>query len=149
SLAELGQFERALGLASEALGIATSAQHAFTLASAQWALEWPRVLRGEGARAIPGLERGLALCRSTENPLWEIPYAAVLGRAQTLASRASEAIGTLEDAVTNAPQKNRVSEALYTIWLGDAYLAANRVADARRAAIAALNQTRERQLRGE
>jgi len=42
-----------------------------------------------------------------------------------------------------------VSEALYTTWLGDAYLAANRIADARRVATAGLNLARERQLRGD
>jgi len=149
SLGELGQFDRALSVAGEAVEIATSAQHAFSLASAQWAREWPSVLRGGAAGAIPGLERGLALCKSTENVPWEIAYVAVLGRAQTLAGRACEAIGTLEEAVASASQKSRVSEALWTTWLGDAYLAANRITDARRVATVALNLTRERQLRGE
>jgi tetratricopeptide (TPR) repeat protein len=108
SLGELGQFDRALSVASEALEIATSAQHAFSLVSAQWATEWPRVLRGDGTGAIPGLERGLALCKSTENVLWEAPYAATLGRAQTLAGRAGEAIANLEEAAANAPKKDRV-----------------------------------------
>lgn len=94
--------------------IATSAQHAFSLAGAQWAMKWPRVLRGEGARAIPGLERCLALCKSTENVLWEVVCGAALGRAQALAGRVGEAIGTLGEAVANAPQRNRVSEPLWT-----------------------------------
>jgi tetratricopeptide (TPR) repeat protein len=148
-LGELGQFDRALSVASDALEIATSAQHAFSLAGAMWAMEWPRVLQGDWARAIPGLERGLALCKSTEIIVWEIPYSAVLGRARTLAGRPGEAIGPLEEAVANAPQKDRVSEALWTTWLGDAYLAANRIADARRVATVALNLARERQLRGD
>ena len=37
--------------------------------------------------------------------LWEITYIAALGRAQTLAGRADEAIDTLEEAIANAPQK--------------------------------------------
>jgi len=149
SLGELGQFDRALDAAGKALELATSAQHAFSLAGAVWAMEWPRVLRGDGTGAIPGLERGLALCRSTENVLWEIPYLAALGRALTLAGRIDEAVATLEEAVANAPQKDRVCEALWATWLGDAYLAANRIADARRVATAALNHARERQLRGD
>ena len=55
SLGELGQFDRALSVARGALEIATAAQHAFSLVSAQWATEWPRVLRGDGTGAIPGL----------------------------------------------------------------------------------------------
>ena len=149
SLGELGEFDRALSIASEALEIATSAQHAFSLVSAQWATEWPRVLRGDGTGALSRLERGRALCKSTESVLWEPPYAATLGRAQTLAGRASEAIANLEEAVASAPKKDRVSEALWTTWLGDAYRAANRIADARRVATVALSMARERQLRGE
>jgi class 3 adenylate cyclase/tetratricopeptide (TPR) repeat protein len=148
-LGELGQFDRALSVAGEALELATSAQHAFSLPGAQWAVEILRVLRGDGTRAIPGLEHGLALCKSTENMVWEIPYSAVLGRALTLAGRAGEAIGPLEEAVANAPQRNRVSEALWTTWLGDAYLAANRIADARRVATVAQNLAHKRRLRGE
>jgi len=149
SLGELGQFDRALDAAGKALEIATPAQHAFSLAGAVWAIEWPRLLRGDGTGAIPGLERGVALCRSTENVLWEVPISAALGRAQTLAGRIDEAVATLEEAVANAPQKDRVCEALWTTWLGDAYLAANRIADARRVATAALNHAREWQLRGD
>jgi class 3 adenylate cyclase/tetratricopeptide (TPR) repeat protein len=150
SLGELGQFDRALSVAREALEIATSAQHAFSMAGAVWAMEWPHVLRGDGPRAIPGLERGIALCRSTENVLWEqIPIAATLGRAQTLAGMVDEAIATLEEAIANAPQRNRVSEPFWMTWLGDAYLAANRIGDARRVATAALNLARDRQLRGD
>src|SRR5215470_4775816 len=52
-------------------------------------------------------------------------------------------------ALRNAPKKDRVSEALWTTWLGDAYLTANRIADARRVATAALTYARERQLRGD
>jgi class 3 adenylate cyclase/tetratricopeptide (TPR) repeat protein len=149
SLGELGQFDRALSVAGEGLEIATSAQHAFSLASAQWAMEWPRILRGDGTGAIPGLERGLALSKSTENVNWGIPFVGTLGRAQTLAGRIDEAIATLEEAVANAPRRNRVREPLWSTWLGDAYLAANRIADARRVAAVALNLALERRLRGD
>jgi len=149
SLGELGQFDRALSAADKALEIATSVQDGFSLAAAQWVMEWPRVLRGDGTSAIPGLERGRALCKTTENVLWEIPYVAALGRAQTLAGMVDEAIATLEEAVANAPKNDRVSEALWTTWLGDAYLAVNRIADARRVSTVALNHARERQLRGD
>jgi tetratricopeptide (TPR) repeat protein len=81
--------------------------------------------------------------------LWEIPYAAALGRVHTFAGRVSEAIGTLEEAVANARQQNRVSEPLWITWLGDAYLAANRIEDAWRVGTVALNHAQERQLRGE
>jgi len=45
--------------------------------------------------------------------------------------------------------KNRVAEPFWTTWLGYAYLAANRIADAQRVATVALNLARERQLRGD
>ena len=86
-------------------------------------------------------------CKKCGQPIAMTPP--MLGCVGLGRGKSNRRAATLEEAIANAPRKNRVSEPFWTTWLGDAYLAANSIADARRVATAALNLARDRQLRGD
>ena len=92
SLAELGRFDEAIAIGGEALRTAEAVDQPFTLMHGYF-LGIAHLERADLERAIPLLERGLALCRAADLHLWtaeiaaDLGYAYALGAASTTQSR--------------------------------------------------------------
>ena len=149
-LSEVGEFAEAETAAeTTARSLLTTADRPWNLANASWQIAWFWGLKGELDRAASWAERGVELCRqwsfqrSLAGPL------CVLGHVLALSGDATQAVDLLEQGV-------RQAEAFGLAWLhcprlqylGEAYLLAGRVDDARRTADRVLALARERGERG-
>jgi DNA-binding NtrC family response regulator/tetratricopeptide (TPR) repeat protein len=148
-LAELGEFDDGIRIGREAIRIAESVDHPFSLATAHAGIGALYVRRGDIETGVPILEQGLELCRTWKLSLWFPPIAAALGVAYTQGGRVGEAVPLLERAVEQSEGMrlggwhSRVFNAL-----GLAYLIAGRAADALRVTRRALDLAREHKERG-
>ena len=130
-LAELGDFDGAVALGEDGVRVAEALGHAYGLTVALFHLGGVHLWRGDAARAIPVLERALALCRIREFPFY-VPYSAArLGTAYTLAGRAVDGLPFLQEAIGEADRLAIRAEApLWTSWLAEAHLTVGQIAEA-------------------
>ncbi len=148
-LAELGEFEDGIRIGREAIRIAESVDHPFTLATAHAGIGALYVRQGDLDAAIPILEQGLELCQTWKLSLWFPPIASALGVAYTQSGRVGNALPLLERAVEQSEGmrlggwNSRVLNAL-----GLAYLLAGRAPEALQVTRRALNLAREHKERG-
>ncbi|MGH7345439.1 MAG: ATP-binding protein, partial [Candidatus Rokuibacteriota bacterium] len=148
-LAELGEFDDGIRIGHEAIRIAESVDHPFSLATAHAGLGALYVRQGNLEAAIPILEQGLDLCRTWKLSLWFPPIASALGVGYTQAGRVGDAVPLLERALEQSEGMrlggwhSRVLNAL-----GLAYLLAGRAAEALEATRRALDLAREHKERG-
>jgi hypothetical protein len=104
---------------------------------------------GDLARAIPLLERGLEATRVANSPLWLPRIASALGLAQVRKGAVTEGLAHLEQAVERSEAMKLIgAHALLLASLGEGYLRAGRLEDARRVAGAALALARGHRERG-
>jgi tetratricopeptide (TPR) repeat protein len=144
SLAELGEFDRALRFAEEAVEIAQAANHVYSLAFSYYGLGTLLTLHGEVSRGITVLEQGLELCRSWILPLMLPLLGTSLGHAYCLADRVDEAILILEETERESSAMHRNGGlAMTVVRLGEAYLRKLRTADAEQCARRALALARK------
>src|SRR5262245_28068902 len=150
TLAEQGAFDEALAHASDALAIAEPTEQSFTLIIGVWGVGAVHLLRGDTDRAIPVIERGLVIERTTSVPIL-IPFvAAPLGAAYTLAGRLADGKRLLEQAVHGAEVSRLVAgQALRLTWLGEAEAAADHIDTASSLAGRALDLARAYKERAE
>jgi tetratricopeptide (TPR) repeat protein len=131
SLAELGDFAEGSSMGEEAVHIAEEAEEPFSLAIA---LTWVGLLsRRHGAlhRAIPLLERGLALCQTADFPEPFSVIAPILGATYTLAGRVAEALPLLDQMLERVSTGNRMRfQALVLTELSEALLLVGRMDEA-------------------
>jgi tetratricopeptide (TPR) repeat protein len=144
--AACGEFTEGIARAEEGLQIAEAADP-HSLIVALYGVGFVSLSKGDLYRAIPALERGLALCRSWGFLAWFPPIAAALGSAYTAAGRVAEAIPLLEQAVSQAGARNRTDEAGLLANLSRAYRLAGRLEEAIQLAGRALALSREQKLR--
>src|SRR6266700_234776 len=150
SLAELGRFDEAVAVGEESLRIAQAIDEPFTLMHGYIGAGIPYLARGDVARAIPPLERGLALCRATENHLWLSEIAADLGLAYALAGRIEDALPVLEFTLKEAAATGlRYTYARQHAQVGEAYLLAGQRDEAARLAAIALEAARAQKQPGQ
>jgi tetratricopeptide (TPR) repeat protein len=150
SLAELGRFDEAVAVGEESLRIAQAIDEPFTLMHGYIGAGIPYLAKGDVARAIPPLERGLALCRATENHLWLSEIAADLGLAYALAGRIDDALPVLEFALKEAAATGlRYTYARQHAQVGEAYLLAGQRDEAARLAAIALEAARAQKQPGQ
>jgi tetratricopeptide (TPR) repeat protein len=148
-LAERGALAEAVACGEEAIRLATVADHAESLLNAYAGLGQALTRKGDVDRAIPMLERGLAMGDAMRVPLLFPVFAAFLGAAYVLAERPAEAIALLEKARAQAvtmPFKSIQSP--LAAHLGEAHLRAGRMDDARECATQALELARQYKERG-
>jgi DNA-binding NtrC family response regulator/tetratricopeptide (TPR) repeat protein len=148
-LAELGEFDEGIARGEEAMAIAEGIEQPLSLATAAAGLGYVLMRKGDMERAIPLLERGLEATRAGNSPLWFPRIASALGYAQALSGRIADGVLHLEQAVErSAAMKVIGAHALLLASLGEGYLRAGRVEEARRIADDALALAREHRERG-
>jgi class 3 adenylate cyclase len=149
ALAELGAFDAAVGHAQEALRIANSIGHVYSIAFACYGIGMALALRGDVEGSIASLERGLDLCRSWNLPLMLPILGASLGHAYCLADRPHDAIALLNEAERQARAMTRIGgHSMLVVRLGEAHLQAGRRDDAQRCAQEAVALARKHTERG-
>jgi class 3 adenylate cyclase/tetratricopeptide (TPR) repeat protein len=149
SLAEFGEFDRALSCAEEGVQIAQAANQVYSLAFSHYCLGTVLAFQGNVSRSIAALERSLEICHSWILPLMPPLIGASLGHAYCLAGRVDEAIVLLEETEAKSSAMNRLGGlAMILVRLGEAYLRGSRIADAQRCARRALSLSRKHGERG-
>ena len=147
--AELGSFAEGIGHGEEALRIATARDDNLSLMFADLAVGQLHLVQGDLSRAVPRLERGLALCRTWDFPSWVPWLASRLGAAYTLAGRVTDGLPLLEQSMEHAAAMGWKADASpLAARLGEAYLAAGRAQDASGLATRALDLAGEHKGRG-
>ena len=147
--AERGTFTEGLALAEEGLRIAESVPHPFSLIEACRSVSVLYLRQGDVQRALPVLERGMALCQDWHILLLLPRLAAALGLAYALDGRVATGLPLaahgVEQAVTSGRPRNLVPA---IVDLSEAYLVAGRLEEARQHAAQALDLARQYQYRG-
>jgi class 3 adenylate cyclase/tetratricopeptide (TPR) repeat protein len=144
STAELGRFAEALAYAKEAEDAAEATQEPFSLVAAEFGAGTLYLYKGDLARAIPTLERGLERCRAADVGMYAQRLLAALGHGYCLVGRVTEGIKLLEEAVDLYRSKRLAAGKAGTqVWMAEAYLLAGRPADALLAADVALESARQ------
>jgi tetratricopeptide (TPR) repeat protein len=149
SLAELGEFARALDVGDEGVRLAESLDHPQSLVFALLGVGHVMVRRGEYAGTIAVLERAREVCRATDLPEKLLELAMPLATAYARSGRAPEAIALLDSAVALAIRlQHRYGFVLKSGGLGEAYLCAGRAEEAMPLAQAYVELTRMIEARG-
>jgi tetratricopeptide (TPR) repeat protein len=160
-LAELGEFTEGLAYGDEALRIAESASQPVSLIVALTGLARIHLRQGEADRALPLLERALALCETWNIQFHFATVASGLASAYTRVGRNAEAQSLLEPIVTrwrmhagslveaDRPREIRHGANLTRIALGEAYMLAGRLDEAREVTQRAVALVRDLGLRGD
>jgi class 3 adenylate cyclase/tetratricopeptide (TPR) repeat protein len=149
ALAELGEFAAGLPYGEEAIRIAEAVNHPFSRVVADWGMGYLYLYKADLSKAISVLERGLALCQTSNIPVLFSQVASALGAAFTLAGRSAEALPLLEQAIERALSgRLRVFLPRWTIHLGEGYLFAGRIESATTEAWRAHTLSRDYKQRG-
>jgi transcriptional regulator with AAA-type ATPase domain/tetratricopeptide (TPR) repeat protein len=148
-LAELGEFDDGIRIGREAIRIAESVDHPFSLATAHAGIGALYVRQGNLEAGLPILERGLELCRAWKLSLWFPPIASALGIGYMQSGRAGDAVLLLERAVEQSEGMRLGGwHSRVLTGLGLAYLLTGRANDALQAIRRALALAREHKERG-
>ena len=149
SLAERGEFAEGITYGEEAVRIATAVDHPDSLVNAYSAIGGLYVLKGDFHKAIPVLERGLALTQEA-NILYLFPFvASPLGSAYALSGRLADGVPLLEQVVERTvSMKMLPHHSLRIANLSEVYLLASRMHDAMPLALRALDLSRTYRERG-
>ena len=150
ALEELGAFTEGITSGEEAIRIAEAVDHPFSRVMAYWGVGNLYLYKGDLAKAISGLDRGLELCQTWNIQLMSPHLASALGAASALSGRSAEALPLLEQAVEQGSlgRQRRLYLPRWTIRLGEGYLLAGRIEEASIEARRALTHTRDYKQRG-
>jgi tetratricopeptide (TPR) repeat protein len=148
SLAELGEFPEGIARGEEGVQIAEAVDHPFSITSAYDHLGVLYLHQGDVEKAIPVLQRALAVSQTADIRLLFGYNVAALGYAYALAGRVNEALPLLEQGVEEAASSLLLIHPLVVTWLSEACLLAGRVQDALDLAARAHTLARERKQRG-
>jgi tetratricopeptide (TPR) repeat protein len=148
SLAELGGFPEGTVRGEEAVHIAETADHPYSLAMARFTAGYLHLRTGELDRAVGLLEPGLALCRAVEMPALLTQLLATLGYARVLQGRVAEGQTLLEESVEPSTFSRSAPFSFPLLFLGEATFLARKDSDAAQIGRRALDQARARRERG-
>ncbi len=144
-LADQGKFEQAVAHGEEGLRLAEALDNVYSQVFALWMLGRVHNIRGDSSSAIHLHGRGLALSRESKLTLYSLHHMGSLGYAHALSGRAADGIQMLQDALTGIDaMKYGLADLILLEDLGEAYLAADRLAEARDIAGRVLALARER-----
>ena len=148
-LAEVGEFAEGMARGEEGVRIAETVDHPYSLIVACIGVGDLCLRRGDLYKAIPTLERGLALSQAGNLPVVFRLIATSLGYAYALSGRIVEALPLLERAVEQAASLRLMERhSLQVAWLSEAYLLARRMDEAIPLAQHALELARAHKERG-
>ena len=129
SLAELGEFDHAIGAAEEGIRIAEAAGHGYSLAYGLLGLGGVLLRRGAMMEAETVLARGLALC--AEVPVLFPPFAGDLAVVRALDGRIAESVELARQAVARGERMARLGRlSLIVTHLGEVLVIAGRAGEA-------------------
>ena len=139
SLAEQGEFRRATEIAEEAARIAEVGDHPFSRGYAQLGIGMVALRQGTLREAIDAFERALAVKAFADSPVGFAYVAFHLGYALSLSGRADLGIPMLEKTIGLAEARHFVARhSLRLAYLAEAYMLADRLADAEHTAARAI-----------
>ena len=144
SLAELGEFAEGVVPAEEAVRLAEAADRPFDLVTAYFGVGYLHLRRGDLDRAIPILERILALIQAGNFSTWFGTIESSLGYAYALSGRMGDALPLLERAMARERGYYRRRLA----YLSEAYLREGRFEEAIRLAQQFFQRSHDRKERG-
>jgi class 3 adenylate cyclase/tetratricopeptide (TPR) repeat protein len=148
-LADLGAFDEGTARGEEAVQLAETVDHPFSLTQAYFALGSLYLRKGDLHQAIPVLERGLALCQVANILTWVPPVAAALGHAYALAGRVAEALPLLQKAAAQDISRGiSAGHARWVAYLSEAYLLTDHMDEAAGLARSALALARDLKAQG-
>ena len=148
-LADLGAFDEGTTRGAEAVRMAETGDHPFSLTQAYFALGSLYIRKGDLSKAIPVLERGLEVCQIANIQTWFPTVAATLGYAFTLAERVAEALPLLQQAAAQDLSRGiTAAHARWVAYLSEAYLLTGRMDEAMGLARSALAFARDLKARG-
>jgi class 3 adenylate cyclase/tetratricopeptide (TPR) repeat protein len=148
-LAELGEFREAALKGDETLRVAEASTRPLSVVHACLGVGGVYLKKGDLDRATAAFERAHSVCREWNLELNLPGAAACLGLTYALAGRVDEALALLGPAVgTDAAKGLMRSHALTMAWLGEAYLLADDLIEARQHAERALHLSRVHNERG-
>jgi tetratricopeptide (TPR) repeat protein len=147
--AERGEFVEAISRCTEAIRIAEAVGQPFSVTAMYRGMGLLHLMKGDLRQATLTLEHALEICQGADSPPLFHAVSSALGYAHALSGRSAEAIPLPEEAVERpAMIANNEGRSLRTIRLSEAYLLAEREADARAAAQRALGLARQHKERG-
>jgi tetratricopeptide (TPR) repeat protein len=133
----------------EGVQIAEDVDHPFSLILAYFGVGLSSLRQGAFHKAMPMLERGLALCQNRDIPVFFAWLASALGYTRALLGQVPEALPLLEQAVNHVVSlRIRYNEAIWVAWLSESYLLGSRQEDALAQAEHALELSRTYKERG-
>jgi tetratricopeptide (TPR) repeat protein len=147
-LAQLGRFPEAVARAEQALRIAESMDHPYSLVVGHRAVGFVHLLMGKLETAVPPLERALDICQTAKLSVVFDGTASALGYAYALAGRLTDGIALLAQAVQHPAATGTEYHSLFVSRLSEAYVMVGRVEEAVAAAERALVLSRESIERG-
>ena len=148
-LADLGEFDEGIRIGREAIRIAESVDHPFTLATAHAGVGALYVRQGNLEAGLPILVRGLELCRVWKLSLWFPPIASAIGIGYIQSGRVADAVALLERAVEQSEGMRLGGwHSRVLTGLGLSYVLAGRAAEGLQAIRRALGLAREHKERG-
>jgi class 3 adenylate cyclase/tetratricopeptide (TPR) repeat protein len=146
--AELGLFAEGRALGNEGLQIAETVAHPSSLMWAYWGVGLVSLCQGDLPKALPQLERAMAICQEAQLRIFVPRMAAALGAAYTLAGRVGDSVALLTQAMEQTMAADMGGfQALCSLPLGEAHLLAGRLAEAHTLAARALTLARAHQER--
>jgi class 3 adenylate cyclase/tetratricopeptide (TPR) repeat protein len=148
-LADRGEFQEAMVRGQEALRLAETFDHPYSLAWVCWTLTYLHITRRELSQAVRLLERGVAVSREWSLTYFSVGLPGTLGYAYALSGRIAEGIPLLEHALgAMETMRYRLLQPLLMVYLGEAYALAGRPEDALAMVEQALTHSRQRGQRG-
>jgi tetratricopeptide (TPR) repeat protein len=148
-LVQLGEFAEGIARSNEGVRIAEAVAHPGSFVFAYQGVGQLYLRKGDFHKAIPALERCVALCQGANFLYLFCTAASLLGAAYTLAGRVAEALPLLEQAVQHATTiKIQAGQSRRVASLGEAMLLAGRLEEALSLAQQALELARTHKERG-
>ena len=148
-LAEVGEFDEGLTQGEEGLQVAEAVDQPFSLIAAYYSVGILYLQRGDFHKAIPVLERNLALCQAANNRLFFPWVASGLGCALAYSGALAAAFPLLAQAVEQvASMRTMLGHVISVARLSEVSLLAGRMEDARQLAARALDLAQEHKERG-
>jgi tetratricopeptide (TPR) repeat protein len=149
ALAERGVFDEGAVHGQEAIRIAETLDHPYSLIVACHGLAYLSSVRGELSHADQLLERAIVLSRDWNITLWTPIVMASLGHVYASTGRVAEGVSLLQQGLTAYESAGiGLLHSLSVVQLGEAYLLADEVREARSQADRAVVLARQRGERG-